>query len=1363
METKSKLNRFAAVFLALAMLLTLIPFSSIARAEEAASGSGSGKYVLDASDFDVVDKGDDNVGKTLTSKDGYFTVYFSKNTAINSNSKTFDDGFKGTKRLNFNVTDTSTPADVVGFTAGANATVKVWWVKNKADRQVAILDASGTEIKVAAEEGDANALCVTTFKDIPAGKYYLGNHGGGNYIFKIEVTEEAAVAKDYVLDASTDVKPSAAGDFKDGDSAKVGTDEYFTLYYSAKTKVDANKKTFDDGVEGTQRINFGGGIDASTPKEAIGFTTQGAATVKVWWVKNKAARQITIVDGSGTAVYTSEAEGGDNSLQITSIKLEKAGKYFLGNTSEGGNYFFKVQVTEGGGEVVRGDWSKVEVPVVTKAEQASGNINVTVSAVVGNDGGDKVVVEMLDKDGKVVETKQSLAEKSEHTVSFAPKASGTYTFKATLSRDDEETTKVSATKTCDYVLPLGQSTIASVTSMGSGKIALVWSAVDEADSYEVYRDGKKVGSTKETFYTDSGLKVGTKYTYTVAAVRGTDIGPKSAEFAGTATAEAQQVWSFVRFGTSTDDVNNGFEGSANDGKVTVYSVGGKGKVQPGSNDGLAFYYTALPTSTNFTFRAKAHIEDWVVNNGQEGFGLLAMDSVPNRNSADAFWTNKYMAVVSKMEYYWDSEFNEVTEDSTSGTKYTMNLGVGVNTKLGITEKVLEKIKANDSATIKEVCGTQYPLETSAANQGLDAGTYNIAGEKGVDAKGTSIANLTDFVLEIQKNNTGYFISYYDDKGNLIGQKKFYDTDALSKMDAENVYVGFFAARSMKASFSDIQITLTDPAKDAPAEEKPATTVRPNFSFKSASVANGVDYELRVFPNSDGKIDVSVGGTKVLTGVEVKKNDRADMMLKLTAGTSNKISVSFTATGSDTPVVKELTVKIENKFANQNNLYVSPNGTKDGNGGPEHPLDIQTAVNVVRPGQTIVVMEGTYKMTAPVTIERGIDGTADKPIRMIADPDSKTRPVFDFQNLKGGFAHGGDYWYMRGFDVCNAADGSAGIRIYGHYNTLDQVNAYGNGKTGISISTKESASDKKDIDWPSNNLILNCTSHNNADKGYEDADGFEAKLTCGEGNVFDGCVAYNNADDGWDLYARLSSGPIGVVTIRNCVAYGNGYLEDGTNAGNGNGFKLGGDGIAVKHKIINSVAFNNKADGITSNSNPDVIVENCTSYNNEGRNIDLRGKGDQTDFAVNGFIGFKDDTIKSGLSTAESFAPAGNQDAAKYNGDNDYYWNGSDSANGKGDKVTADMFKSLKFEGSVARNADGTINLNGFLMLNDKAPENTGADFAKEGGSTPSKDIGEIIPDENLPNPETGFAPFIGLTVLAGAVAAVCVFNKKRNR
>lgn len=71
------------------------------------------------------------------------------------------------------------------------------------------------------------------------------------------------------------------------------------------------------------------------------------------------------------------------------------------------------------------------------------------------------------------------------------------------------------------------------------------------------------------------------------------------------TAEAQRVWSKSTYGSSTDSKNNGVIGNANDGKVTVYSEGGKGKIVPGSTDGLTFYYTAIdPETENFTLDSR---------------------------------------------------------------------------------------------------------------------------------------------------------------------------------------------------------------------------------------------------------------------------------------------------------------------------------------------------------------------------------------------------------------------------------------------------------------------------------------------------------------------------------------------------------------------------------------------------------------------------------------------------------------------------------------------------------------------------------------------------------------------------------------
>ena len=178
-----------------------------------------------------------------------------------------------------------------------------------------------------------------------------------------------------------------------------------------------------------------------------------------------------------------------------------------------------------------------------------------------------------------------------------------------------------------------------------------------------------------------------------------------------------------------------------------------------------------------------------------------------------------------------------------------------------------------------------------------------------------------------------------------------------------------------------------------------------------------------------------------------------------------------------------------------------------------------SVKFVSPGQKIVLLSGTYNLESTVTVQPGIDGTESQPIIMAAE-SSTDRPVFDFGKNCEGMVLAGDYWYYQGFDVTNSANAKDGIRLCGSSCTVDNVRTYHNGNTGLQISRFTSTDTREE--WPSNNLVLNCTSYGNADEGYEDADGFAAKLTIGEGNTFDGCIAYNNADDGWDLFAKVET-------------------------------------------------------------------------------------------------------------------------------------------------------------------------------------------------------------------------------------------------
>ncbi|MFJ6213808.1 PHB depolymerase family esterase [Streptomyces sp. NPDC092296] len=76
-----------------------------------------------------------------------------------------------------------------------------------------------------------------------------------------------------------------------------------------------------------------------------------------------------------------------------------------------------------------------------------------------------------------------------------------------------------------------------VTGVTASSVSLSWSAVSGAASYNVYRDGAKVGSVASGSFTDSGLSAGVSYGYTVAAVDSSGtVGTASSAVTGTTTS-----------------------------------------------------------------------------------------------------------------------------------------------------------------------------------------------------------------------------------------------------------------------------------------------------------------------------------------------------------------------------------------------------------------------------------------------------------------------------------------------------------------------------------------------------------------------------------------------------------------------------------------------------------------------------------------------------------------------------------------------------------------------------------------------------------------------------------------------------------
>ena len=1113
--------------------------------------------------------------------------------------------------------------------------------------------------------------------------------------------------------------------------------------------------------------------NGAVPTEGAAFKMTAVTDSKITFVTKAASgKKMYFVEASASEQTISEdATGGSHTYSMT------AGKTYYFYVSGSKACVYAISLEKGTPDL---DWSKVESPVLETPVVDGSKISVGWNAPLGDDGGEQLVVNMYSGE-KVVDSKIIKGSNSKGTAEFNPTATGDYTFKAVLSRAGETDKESNEVKAEGFVLPLAAPSNLFATSKGNGKMLIEWDAVPEADSYEVsystdgttYSEAVTATDTKQLL---SGLTVGTEYTFKVVAVRNNPATKKEAIVKGTATADEIRKWGSVTYGNGHEDgkdtSKDSITGSALDGSVTIKSA--SGKIVPDSYDGLTFYYTEIPTTENFILRAKVKVNSWKLSNGQEGFGLMATDRLGGSG-----WNNQYMAIASKVEYYWDAEENRVSTDDTLD-KVTHKLGIGSIEKKGLTTDNIKDIEANKTAVIKaNFTSKTTPLELRYPDY------KNVIGNAQEEVRGTVGDAITEMYMTIQKNNTGYFITYESVDGSYKTTKKYYNPKALEYLDSENVYAGFFAARNANVTFSDISITTSNPATDPAPEERPIELIAVNTKVQSPSATGTPDYTFAFTANCDGKLSIAdKDGNFIAEDVEVKAKTAVNAANVVLNKGKNDFKLYFTPAEGYIPgeymamqsyETKEIDFTVTYKTIGEagQSIWVAPDAK--GSGSKEDPMSIYDAVKYVQPSQQIVLMEGTYKLESSLKIARGINGTAENMIYMVADPAATTRPVLDFQELSTGMIIGGDYWYFKGFDVTRSANAQKGIQVSGNHNTLDQINAYHNGNTGIQISRLNSTDEYEN--WPSYNLILNCTSYGNADAGYEDADGFAAKLTVGDGNVFDGCIAHHNADDGWDLFAKVQTGSIGVVTIKNSIAYANGYLEDGTDAGNGNGFKMGGDSMPGAHVLDNCISFCNKAKGIDSNSCPDIKIKNSTSIDNESYNVALYTKtAENTDYEATGIIsyrtGFDSDTVArtAGLNVKEDLEPKGTQDIKKIYKTTNYFWDTASktSVNSEGATVSTDWFKSLDYSaildgvksvGTITRNADGTIALGDVFALTDKAPAGVGADFSHDKlTASVSPVIGESVATGDTSN----IAFLLALFLMSGAaIAAVCIYDRKR--
>ncbi|MFA9560575.1 bacterial Ig-like domain-containing protein [Evansella sp. AB-rgal1] len=759
---------------------------------------------------------------------------------------------------------------------------------------------------------------------------------------------------------------------------------------------------------------------------------------------------------------------------------------------------------------------------------------------------------------------------------------------------------------------------------------------------------------------------------------------ESINLAVTVRAETEVEWKTMRFGQSTSDARN-YINVKDNGVIEIVALEGGGKIT-GDHDGISFYYTEIDaTEDNFVLSADIKVIEYAKtpHDGQESFGIMARDAVNPVQDASVFASN--IAAVGG--------FSGGTRDA-NGTQAFIRTGVvaadGEGSE-GIQKKMIKNERPNASNTAE------------------------------------------NYRLTLTKTNSGY-------SGQLNNGEEamFFEPDILDVQDGK-IYVGFYTARLATIEVSNIDFTVTAAATDTPRVEPPAEPISPNFEYLSLARTPLTDYTLLLRANVDGVITVKQGHEVIAQDREVRAGEIVEIPATIAANSNTNFSTTFLP--DDTQFLTSYNkivhnVTVTNKtFVEDGNIYVSPTGASAGNGTKENPLDIDTAIDYVRPGQYIYVMEGHYVRNSNIEIKKFNDGTEGAMKYLVADPEATERPLIDFDRRSEGVVHSGNYWYVQGLDFARSAGNTKGYTIGGSYNIIDNLRLFEHGDTGLQISRTDTTENDREK-WPSYNQILNSISFDNRDPSENNADGFAAKLTVGEGNVFDGNVSHNNIDDGWDLYTKVGTGAIGAVTIRNSIAFNNGRLTSGYegNAGK-NGFKLGGEGVHVPHVIENSIAFGNGYFGFTSNSNPGLIARNNIGFNNVGANLSFTTYAHiPTDFTIDGFVSYRTNDVPN----------ANDNYPSHLNSDVNYMFRSGQSANASGEVLTDEILVSMEQifnyddQGkivSIKRNENGEILwgdlwevYNEFMGIED---ETTPPGDDQQTHYVSEDDINEIAPGENF--------------------------------
>ena len=1310
---RKRTKRMLSVLMAALMVVSIMPVTGSNNIVAKASTASAESSVVTWSAADILAAQEGDSGLVLCGSG------WANNNA--TDDKTFEDGFSA---LGDNAKAGSTKAQTDGKTAAGTVPDNGCYVKYTApvngtlaintkigkNKTFYVIAEDGTKV-AEVKNGTSGSTYNTVKAEVEAGKTYYAYLGGATaQIWQVYFTPAEAewLAADILASTTYNNGLTLCGT---GWANNNATDD----------------KTFDDGFSalgdnakaGSAKAQTNGKNSAGTVPDSGCYIKYTAAANGELAIDTKIGKGKTFYIVAEDGTKAAEVKNSTDASTYNTVKAKvEAGKTYYAYLGGATAQIWKVYYSQLNKKTVV-DWESVAKPVISKVEAGADGFTVTVEGIVDEyNGAEDIVVTMLHNDGQAGE---AVIKRSEGTatVNFTAHESGDYTFVATAQRLGCADKASDVYEVKDFILGVKMPTITWAENKGNGEVYLDWVNISDAKDYTLTYKVKgsdestavKIDGITEGDYTVKNLTVGSTYEFSVVANRADGYCSAVSEKELSVTADTQKNWYVSTVGSAQEtkatiteadgnaqviNIANGDTASkkvatveAKDITNTTGSMEIQAKVSgkiSDDEDGFSYYYTKVnPEKENFELTATFTVTDASLTpDNQTGFGVVVADTLGVNNWGTPSYVHKYFNYFSSMMY--SSKINAPTMRYITG--YT---SADTSNKDGVD-------RVNNNVKFNQLTGTNM---------------FKVGAE---------------YTFTVRKTNDGYEAVATTENGTQT--QKLTANDFTSVQEDGTVVVGVMVARKIGVKITDIKFTTSE-SKGLATSEVVEDKVTPSIRVYSSNTCGAGEYEYTVVPNCAGTLKV----TGSADGKAISKEVTADEVVRIPVAVnvgSNTIKAEFEPAAaanitSTTTVTSETNVtrKVYGKAGQT--IIVTPDGKTTGDGTEESPLDINTAVSYAQPGQTILMKNGVYDKW--ITINRSVCGTADKPINLVAE--SISTDGTDGVVLSGaGLTIIGSYWHVYGLYVKDSS--GVGIQVSGNYNTIDMCTVNHAANSGIQISRNGGADNYAGIQgklWPTGNLIKNCESFDNCDAGRNDADGFAAKLTCGEGNRFYGCISHNNIDDGWDLYAKSVSGTIGSVTIENCVAYNNGWLTTddvtaaGYNYGEGNGFKLGGGYLKGGHKLINCVSFGNHAKGITSNSCPDISITRCTAYNN--------GNADSYSIGLNTMDSMLKEWKVSGLISMTKADLTAKADLIPFSqhGDDNYIYNGSESYNNLGQKATDEWFESVDTTIRPSRNADGTIDMHNLLVIKSGVlSDNVGArlDTTSEEAISVKPQAGEVV-------------------------------------